>query len=416
MTAGQYNSRFTGNKVTKHKKATPIGKWVILDQERCILCARCVRFTNEISKTDEMAIYNRGDHCEIDTYPGRGLGNRYSANIVDICPVGALTCRDYRFQCRVWYLKSAPSVCPGCSQGCNIDIHYNLDRPQKKIGHRVMRLKPRYNPEVNDYWICDDGRYNYGFIDANRIRYSTIGSSRSQKQVYLRDALDHLADLVRKTISNKTLYLLSAHSSNEELFAARKLFQEELKCACVFPDTDVHTGDKDDFLIQEDKHPNTKGVKEIFSIQDKAFISTDSLAKTIEDRSIRLLLVNRHELPEETLSRIRERGCRIVYFGTNETMTAQWASLTIPVAVYAEKEGTFTNFQGRIQQFSLAVPSSGESLPEWAIYDRLAKLLDLELEFDSTTSVFNQLSREIPFFKNLQFQDLGPNGVLGPHE
>jgi NADH-quinone oxidoreductase subunit G len=142
----------------------------MLDQERCILCTRCVRFSENITKTHELGVFNRGDHSQLDVYPGMELNNNYSANVVDICPVGALTDKDFRFKCRVWYLEHTKSVCPGCSMGCNINLDWDKGRPRVQKGARVMRLKPRHNPDVNDYWMCDEGRYNYHFIDENRIQ------------------------------------------------------------------------------------------------------------------------------------------------------------------------------------------------------------------------------------------------------
>src|SRR5437763_10532979 len=148
MDHGVYDPRFNENK-KKRKKAFPIGPYVILDQDRCILCTRCVRFTREISKTGELAVHDRGHLSEIDVFPGVDLNNPYSGNVVDICPVGALTDRDFRFQCRVWFLSSTSSVCPGCSRGCNIEIHVNEHFNPRYHDKRVPRLKPRFNPDVN---------------------------------------------------------------------------------------------------------------------------------------------------------------------------------------------------------------------------------------------------------------------------
>ena len=145
MNFGLYDPRFREQKVKK-KKAVALGPHVMLDQERCILCSRCVRFSDEISKTGEFGIFNRGDRAELGLYPGVVLDNPYSANVIDICPVGALTEREFRFKARVWYLSSAPSVCNGCSTGCNIDVHFVLDRPHLNDGARVLRVKPRVQP------------------------------------------------------------------------------------------------------------------------------------------------------------------------------------------------------------------------------------------------------------------------------
>ena len=168
MSHGRYDPRFNENK-TKRQKARPIGPYVILDQERCILCTRCVRFTDEISKTAEIGVIDRGHRSEIDIFPGIELNNRYSGNVVDICPVGALTDRDFRFQCRVWFLGRTPSVCPGCSRGCNIEIHYNERFNPRYHDKRVHRLKPRYNRDVNGFWMCDEGRLSFHDKFTNRV-------------------------------------------------------------------------------------------------------------------------------------------------------------------------------------------------------------------------------------------------------
>ncbi len=139
MKFGLYDSRMDENKIKRHK-AEVIGPHVILDTERCVLCSRCTRFVREVSRTYELGIFNRGSHSEVRLLPGKSLDNNYSGNVVDICPVGALTDRDFRFQCRVWYLSQTDSICPGCSRGCNISIHVNRQRPHHAEGRRVMPL------------------------------------------------------------------------------------------------------------------------------------------------------------------------------------------------------------------------------------------------------------------------------------
>src|SRR5690606_4888913 len=139
---------------------------------RCILCSRCVRFTEEVTKTNELGIFNRGDHSEIGTYAERPLNNKYSINTVDICPVGALTSKDFRFRQRVWFLKDKPSVCTGCSTGCNIDVYYNKDG--------VCRVQPRHS-DVNGYWMCDEGRDIYKASNAFKTEF--IGTRENKKTV-----------------------------------------------------------------------------------------------------------------------------------------------------------------------------------------------------------------------------------------
>ena len=146
-------SRFPLAKKNHKGKAIDIGSGVMLDQERCVLCARCTRFFDEVTHTSELAIFERGDHNRIDIFPGREVDNKYAGNVVDICPVGALTEKDFRFRMRVWYMHRTPSVCGGCERGCAIDVHHHRGK--------IYRLKPRYNPEVNRFWMCDEGRHAF---------------------------------------------------------------------------------------------------------------------------------------------------------------------------------------------------------------------------------------------------------------
>src|SRR5215831_12171134 len=239
---GLYSPRFRERKVKK-RKAIPLGPHVILDQERCILCSRCVRFTDEITKTGEFGIFNRGDHAELGLYPGSELNNRYSANVIDICPVGALTERDFRFKARVWYLSSAPTVCNGCSQGCNIDLHYLPDRPHLNDGKRVVRVKPRYNPDVNHWWLCDEGRYGFGWIDHGRLNRFVDW--------------DLAIAAISKALAGRprAAVIASAQLTNEELFLIRKIFRDAQVTARV-PEG---PGLSDDFLLKADKNPNALG-------------------------------------------------------------------------------------------------------------------------------------------------------------
>ncbi len=415
MLVGRYDSRFAENKVVKHKKATPIGRWVMLDQERCILCSRCVRFTREITRTNEMAIFNRGDHAEIDVFPGRELHNRYSANIVDICPVGALTCRDFRFRCRVWYLKQAPSICPGCARGCNIAIHYNPERPHHAEGRRILRFKPRPNPHVNAFWLCDDGRYGYPFIDDRRLRYATLREEGAVRQLYLKDALDRLADWLRTALAGRTAYILSADASNEELFAARKLLRDALGIRCLLPATGLRTGDVDDFLICEDKHPNTRGARTIFGLGENDPVSPDGLDAAGGGEPPSLLMVNRAELPDPLRNKLLAAGTRLAFLGTNDNATAAAAHLVIPLAVFAEQAGTFTNIAGRVQKFDLAVAPLGDAAPEWSVHQGLAERLGIDLSFPGPAATFRQMAAEVDV-SGSQPRESDSHGAMIRHE
>ena len=335
MNYGLYDARFDEEKLKK-KKAVSIGPTVMLDSERCILCSRCVRFCDEITHTGELGIVNRGNHEEITVYPGKELDNKYSGNVVDICPVGALTDKDFRFKCRVWYLTSTDSVCPGCSMGCNIRIDANLSRPHHAKGERLMRLKPRENPDVNQWWMCDEGRYGYKFVDQNRILESKGGGVQA------------LANEIKQTPKAKIAVLISTHLTNEDMKAILKFFKEEQGIQNVRA-VAAKTGYSDDFLMKADKSPNTAGAKALG-------ISFDQLDGNF-DAVISFGIEFKHP--------------KLIYIGSNINETSKAASIVIPSAVFAEKSGTFTNFQGRVQQIHPAFPPLGEARAESEIIEEL---------------------------------------------
>jgi NADH-quinone oxidoreductase subunit G len=187
------------------------------------LCALC----REVSHTNEIGIFNRGGQSEIRLLPEQALDNNYSGNVVDICPVGALTDRDFRFQCRVWYLSKANSVCNGCSRGCNITVEANRQRPHHGEGRRVMRLKPRFNKDVNQWWICDIGRYGYKFIDdASRLTQPLERKNDEFEAVDWKTATQRAVDQIQAAKqsagANSIVVVASPQLTNEDLFVTRK--------------------------------------------------------------------------------------------------------------------------------------------------------------------------------------------------
>src|SRR5436190_2426590 len=226
MQHGLYDPRMRDEKVHK-PKAVPLGPHVMLDAERCILCSRCVRFCDEVTRTGELGIFDRGDHSEIGLFPGKELVNKYSGNVVDICPVGALTDRDFRFAVRVWYLDSAKSVCPGCARGCNIEVHVNRRRPHHNEGRRVARLKPRFNAEVNRWWICDAGRYGFAFVD-DKTRLVTPQGRRDGAlgDATWEEAIAALADALRRFAPDEIGVVASPKMANEDLWALRRVLEQ----------------------------------------------------------------------------------------------------------------------------------------------------------------------------------------------
>ena len=417
MTHGRYDPRFNENK-TKRDKARPIGPFVILDQERCILCTRCVRFTAEISKTAELGVIDRGHRSEIDIFPNVELNNRYSGNVVDICPVGALTDRDFRFQCRVWFLGRTPSICPGCSRGCNIEIHYNERFNARYHDRRVHRLKPRYNRDVNGFWLCDEGRYAYRAIDSpDRLKAPKVKWDGSLREVEWAEAIQTTVAALRETLDrhgpDAVAVLASPQMSNEELYALRRLFRNLLKVDRIGYQVPLSGPvSSDDFLITPDKNPNSRGA-EVMS-----FGRSDSreLLRDCARGQVHFLYICHHDLTRGYAGQeVRDALGRVdfvAYQGSFNQTTAGLAHVQLPSAVYAEKDGTFTNIQGRVQRIHAAVPPVGESLPDLSILASLASGLGLQPGASVAPVVFREIGEEVTAFAGMTYETVGSTGQL----
>ncbi len=409
MQYGRYDPRFEEQKVKK-PKAVPIGPTIMMDAERCILCSRCERFTDEISKTGEFGIFNRGDRAQIGLYPGKVLDNKYSGNVADICPVGALTDRDFRFKARVWYLSTAPSVCNGCSQGCNIDVHYVLDRPHLADGARVMRLKPRENPDVNQWWMCDEGRYGYKFIDQGRLHEVVYRGTESTWENALTQIAAGLAEAKAEGKQSTVGILPSTQLTTEELFLIRKIFMESLGISQISVNVPSQPGYSDDFLIKADKNPNTAGARLLGQPLDASAIIEKALSG-----QIKALWVFGHDLVklfgEEKVKRLSETLCVLIFVGSNENGTSRYAHWVLPSSVYLEKDGTFVNCQGRVQRIGQVLPPLKDSRPDWQILLDLAHRLQIPLTQRSPEEIFASIGHVVPAFAGLTYEKIGLQGI-----
>ncbi len=405
MKYGLYDSRLDEAKVKK-KKAVPIGPRVMLDSERCILCSRCVRFCDEVTKTSEFGIFNRGDHSEIGLYPGKELTNDYSGNVVDICPVGALTDRDFRFKCRVWYLRKIPSVCNGCARGCNIALEVNTERLHHGHGERVMRVKPRYQPAINQWWICDEGRYGYKWIDHDRILTPVCRRSGAPENAGWEEIIRDVSDLLKQKINSlkdSVAVFLSPQLSNEVLYLAKKLFVEELGLLHVYLLSPNREGKQDVFLIRADKNPNRKGAELLGFVEDEKKI--DRVLELMDKGSVKaaylfgqdLLTLSKHARAQEVLRKLE----LLIFHGTNVNLASESAHYLLPSASYAEANGTFSNFEGKVQRFYQALPPIGESRSDFEILTALAKALGFQWPYMNEEDVFEELKVKFPAFGNL---------------
>jgi NADH-quinone oxidoreductase subunit G len=412
MNFGLYDARFREQKVKK-KKAVAIGPHVMLDQERCILCSRCVRFTDEISKTGEFGIFNRGDKAELALYPGQRLDNPYSGNVIDICPVGALTDKDFRFKARVWYLSSAPTVCNGCAQGCNVDIHYVLDRPHLNDGARVLRLKPRYNADVNRWWMCDEGRYGFGWIDKGRLtKVSNRGVDATWDQAHSAIASE-LTKLRDEKAGSRLGVIASPRLTNEELFLIREIFQGALG-ARVTASAPTPSGYSDDFLIKADKNPNTLGAALLGLAGPDAPDAAGLIAEALQGR-IEALWVFGHDLTtlvdEEKLRELSRTLRLFVFSGTNENPTVSGLHWVLPTAAHVEKDGTFVNCHGRVQRVGRAFPPLRDSVEDWRLLLDIARRLNHPLPWRNPAEIFLAMAKAAAPFAGLTYETIGSQGT-----
>jgi NADH-quinone oxidoreductase subunit G len=412
MKHGLYDPRMKDEKVHK-PKAVPLGPHVMLDAERCILCSRCVRFCDEVTNTGELGIFHRGDHSEIGLFPGEDLTNKYSGNVVDICPVGALTDRDFRFQVRVWYLDTTTSVCQGCARGCNIDVHVNRRRPHHAEGKRVARLKPRFNEDVNRWWMCDEGRYGFGFVDEpSRLTLPMQRDAGGTREIGWSDAIAAVTELLGRVPADQTAIIASPRMANEDLFALRALADARGVRQLGFRVPPRVPGDEDDFLIRADKNPNTRGAELVGLDGNVAGILNAAVA-----RRVRCLVVFEHDLFASAWAEADVRGAleavdTLIFVGSNANATSERAHLVLPSAAWVERDGTCTNFQGRVQRFRAALPALGEALPAWEILGRVLAASGAPVAATRAEHWFRALASAVPSFSGLSYQSIGDQGAM----
>lgn len=406
MQHGLYTSRFQEEKVHKNK-VVDFGPDIVFDSERCILCTRCVRFTQEISKSHELGVFNRGDTVEISTFPGTSLNNPYAGNTVDVCPVGALTSKDFRFKIRVWFLKETKSVCTGCARGCNINIHHNEGL--------AYRFKPRQNDDVNDAWMCDAGRFSYKQINDDRILTPMLRQGDVLASASWSDAVQAAADAFQLHPEDAVGVVVAPQGTNEDLFLLNRLISQ------VSTPSRIHlytgeSGDEDDFLIRADKNPNTHGAQDLGFPTPANTDDLAALAQAIDQGEIKVLFAIDTDLEAafglDAVAHLTERlECLIVQTST-QRQGCDAADVVLPSASYAERDGTFTNFQGRVQLIQPAFAPHGEAMPAWQIYQRLGQALGHNWSYASAEAVLTDLAATIPSYHGLSYAKVGEQGQL----
>jgi len=390
-----------------------LGGDVVHNGERCVTCLRCVRFLTDVTRTGELCAVNRGDHTEIDILEGRPISNLYSGNVVDVCPVGAMTSKDFRFKKRVWYLTTTESVCPGCERGCNTSVEFEQGRSYSYEPRpaKVFRVKPRRNDEVNKTWLCDPGRFLFHGYQAERYLGGPLLSSGGTAQPSpWNEALDAAADLLRKA-GRDLRVIASPDLSCEELYLLR-LLTERLGTT-VFGWHPAPAGEwgvlQDDLLLRRDKHPNSAGAELLGYAKRDEGAALAALPAEIAAGRIRHLLVVGHDLDAHVTALGKLETLVLVHW--NRTAMAGAATVFLPGAAWYEKAGTFVNFQGRLQRFEACFAPTGGK-PEWFILLELLVRLGHDLGCSEVPGIFAAMAKAVPALAGKRWPDLPKTGVI----
>ncbi len=376
-------SRLDMPKAVKGKRVV-LGPMVVLDQERCILCTRCVRFMREIAKAPQLGVAERGNESFITTFPGQPLDSRYSGNVVDICPVGALTSTDFRFRGRVWFMSAARSICTGCARGCNTFLDY--------LNGVTYRYRPRENDAVNQEWMCDAGRLSYKYLNADRVLTAREGRGPAGRTASRAAAVASAARALRAHAEAGALgVLLSPVASLEDLLAAATVAKE------AFAIREVYAGGRpngwqDDFLKRADENPNRKGLELVAGALGLAVRPFADLAQAVGQGKVRAVWAVGAEVPDAALAAKLEAAEALVLQAYGDGELSRLATVLLPAAPHSEMDGTFVNFEGRAQRFEMAYFPKGDARPHWALAAEIGSELGLGHRFASARDVFRQLS------------------------
>ncbi len=393
---GQSASRFVEPKVHK-PKSVDLGPRIVLDDERCILCTRCIRFTRDIAHDDALGIVNRGSYNTLTAYPGKTFDNNYTLNTVDICPVGALTSKDFRFKMRVWFLKETKSICTSCATGCNVIIGSREEM--------IHRYTPRENDAVNGPWMCDAGRLNYKWIGReDRLKDVLV---RGQKTTWTA-ALNEIAGKLKNAPQGSVAIVASARQTNEELWLLSKL---KAKLGAV-NDSVPRTGEADKLLVNADKNPNTHGARLTGICFTEMGTSLPQIASGISSGKIKTLIVfgedvTKHGISADLLAKLET----LIVSDILPNETTKRAHYLLPGCAHAEKRGTFTNSKGRVQKFMKAVEAPGDARPEWEFLHDLVYNVTGQDGFLTIEGLFNEMAKDVPAFNGLLWAGLGDTGV-----
>ena len=397
---GTSQSRFLEHKVKKPKNVV-LGPRVTLDDERCILCSRCIRFCQEIAKDDVLGFVDRGSYTVLTAHPGKRLENNYSLNTVDICPVGALTSSDFRFKMRVWFLKETKSICTSCATGCNTIIGTREDV--------IYRQTPRENDAVNSCWMCDYGRLNFDYIQSDRrLLEPRIVSEEELVATDWPIAIAQAALQLKQLSGLEIAIIASGRMTNEELWMALQLARA---LGVELIDIVPRTGPGDDILLSEDRNPNTNGAR-LLGVTSEPGAKLPAIADAVKSGRVKALITlgenpMRLGISAEQLQNLSA----FIVMDILSNAATEHATVVLPSLAFAEKRGSMINGDGRLQRLNRAVRAPGQARDDWEILRDLIQACSGPNSIYSIEDVFRQMAEAVPQLAGLSLGKIGDRGI-----
>lgn len=396
---GRSRSRYTPTYPKRFSPVEDFGGDVLYVPNRCILCTRCVRFMDHVAQDPILNVSERGDRAYIGIHPDRKLDHPWAGNVVDLCPVGSLLSKDFLHKARAWELDKTASICTGCSQGCNV----NLDTRDNV----VVRVRPRPNLEVNQYFICDHGRFNYRWMNrGERIEAPLVRGPDGLTATDWGGGLERAAQIL-KAVAGKAVALVSPRTSTEALFLARQLLSRFewygfFRVERVEPE--VPLPGVPNLALRSERAPNATGARLLGYVED-----WDRAVALLKEAGVVLVLDEDLEgVGEDLLAGVEN----LIYLGTVLPARARQARVVLPIANVAEEDGTFVNRDGRVQRYFQAKSAPGMARPAWWVLGQLLQETGAGEPVMSAAEVFDLLAAEEPAFAGLSYARIGLKGCL----
>ncbi|MDE0483204.1 MAG: molybdopterin-dependent oxidoreductase [Candidatus Poribacteria bacterium] len=409
---GHDKSRYIEVKNVPPKK--DLGPDILLYSTRCIVCTRCIRFCDEVSGSGELGLINRGSHDEIDIprshegTPIQLLDNKLAGNVVDICPVGALISKDFLFKSRPWFMEKADSICSGCSVGCNVTVEYKADG--------VYRIKPRFHEDINQHWMCDDGRLGYHYVNSDdRLQLPLKKVDGELVTTQWADALTLITENLSEVDAADIVVIGSAQGTNEDNYVLQQFAHDVLKTTQLglFGQLPGEEHKFPQFTIEADKNPNTAGARTILgSANGNVVLEGDALWEKVASAKVVYIVSG---VPERVLEDAERDALEKVDFlivqDVLPSAVTELADVVLPGTTFAEKDGTFTNSTGWVQRIRKTIDPPGEAQVDWQITQQLAKQLGGEIDYHFAGEIAIAIAENVAGYGDATHQNIGDAGI-----